>query len=141
MSQTGLTAFDSTIQTTNIWLNDVLERLDWQDRSRAYHALRAVLHALREQLSVEQVAALAAQLPMLVRGFYFEGWKPHEKPFRDRNRAVFLAHVAAAFREVHDVEPAEVARAVLEVVSKHVGTGEIEAVKRSLPADIRSLWP
>lgn len=47
MSDTGIAAFDSTIQTTNIWLNDVLDRMDWQDKFRAYHALRAVLHALR----------------------------------------------------------------------------------------------
>jgi len=76
MSQTGVAAFDSTIQTTNVWLHDIMERLGWQDRHRAYHALRAVLHALRDRLPVDQAAALGAQLPMLVRGFYYEGWHP-----------------------------------------------------------------
>jgi len=71
MTQTSLAAFDSTLQTTNIWLNDILGQLGWQDHHRAYHALRAVLHALRDRLTVDQAAALAAQLPMLVRGFYY----------------------------------------------------------------------
>ncbi len=140
MTQTSLAAFDSTLQTTNIWLNDVLERLGWQDHHRAYHALRAVLHALRDRLPVDQAAALAAQLPMLVRGFYYEGWHPHGKPVKERHKEEFLAHVAADFRDDPDVDPERVARAVFQVLSKHVTGGEIEGVKRSLPTEIRSLW-
>jgi uncharacterized protein (DUF2267 family) len=134
-----LTSFASTLQTTNIWLNDVLGQLGWEDPQRAYHALRAVLHALRDRLPVDQAAALAAQLPMLVRGFYYEGWHPHGKPLRERHKEEFLAHVAAAFREDPGVDPEEVTRAVFQVLSKHVTRGEIEAVKRSLPAELRSL--
>ncbi len=141
MTQTSLAAFDSTLQTTNIWLNDVLERLGWQDHHHAYQALRAVLHALRDRLPVDQAAAFAAQLPMLVRGFYYEGWHPHGKPVKERHKEEFLAHIAAAFRDDPEVDPERVARAVFQVVSKHVTGGEIEGVKRSLPAELRSLWP
>jgi uncharacterized protein (DUF2267 family) len=141
MSVTGLTPFDSTLQTTNIWLNDVLERMGWQDRYLAYHALRAVLHALRDRLPVEQAAALAAQLPMLIRGFYYEGWHPHGKPVKERHKVEFLAHIAEAFRNDSDVDPEQVARAVFQVLSKHVTTGEIESVKHSLPTELRALWP
>jgi uncharacterized protein (DUF2267 family) len=140
MTQTSLAPFESTLQTTNIWLNDVLERLGWGDHHRAYHALRAVLHALRDRLPVDQAAALAAQLPMLVRGFYYEGWHPHGKPVKERHKEDFLAHIAAAFRGDPEVDPEDVARAVFQVLAKHVTGGEIEAVKRSLPAEIRSLW-
>jgi len=84
MSQTGLSAFDSTIQTTNVWLNEITERMGWrEDKHRGYHALRAVLHALRDQLPVEHVAALGAQLPLLVRGIYYDGWHPAGKPLKD----------------------------------------------------------
>ena len=38
MSATGLKVFDSTIQTTNIWLDDIMKELDWSDRHKAYHA-------------------------------------------------------------------------------------------------------
>jgi uncharacterized protein (DUF2267 family) len=140
MSQTGLAPFDSTIQTTNVWLSDIMERLAWRDRHQAYHALRAVLHALRDALDVDQVAALSAQLPMLVRGFYFEGWHPHGKPLRERHKEEFIAHIAAAFRGNVDIDPEQVTRAVLQVLSKHLTSGEIEAVKHSLPKEVRSLW-
>ena len=140
MSNTGITAFDSTIQTTNVWLNDLTDRMGWQDKHRAYHALRLVLHALRDRLPVDQAAALGAQLPMLVRGFYYEGWHPGGKPVKERKKEEFLAHVATAFRDDPDVNPEEVARAVFHVIAKHVTPSEIKHVKITLPGEIRSLW-
>ena len=142
MSESTLMPFSSTVQTTNTWLHDIQERLGWrEDNHRAYHALRVVLHALRDRLTVEQAAALAAQLPMLVRGFYYEGWHPHGKPVKERHREEFLAHVAAAFRDELDVDPEQVTRAVFEVLAEHVSAGEIQSLKHDLPAELRSLFP
>jgi uncharacterized protein (DUF2267 family) len=140
MSNTGITAFDSSIQTTNVWLNDLLDCMGWRDKQRAYHALRAVLHALRDRLPVKQAVALGAQLPMLIRGFYYESWHPHGKPLKERKKEEFLAHVAAAFKEDPDASPEEVARAVFGVIARHVTPGEVSHVKFSLPGEIRSLW-
>jgi uncharacterized protein (DUF2267 family) len=144
MSQTSLTPFESTLQTTNIWLSDIQERMGWgRDHHRAYQALRAVLHALRDRLPVDQVAALAAQLPMLVRGLYYEGWHPHGKPVKERHKEEFLAHIASVFRDdsyESYIAPERVVQAVFAVLSKHVSRGEIESVKQSLPTEIRSLW-
>jgi uncharacterized protein (DUF2267 family) len=140
MSNTGIRAFDSTIQTTNVWLNDLADQLGWRDKQRAYHALTAVLHALRDRLPIEQAVALGAQLPMLVRGFYYEGWHPADKPFKERRKEEFLAHVAAAFRDEADIDSEEIARAVFQVIAKHVTPGEVKHVKVTLPDEIRSLW-
>jgi uncharacterized protein (DUF2267 family) len=140
MSQTGLAAFDSTLQTTNTWLKELREELGWDDRHRAYHALRAVLHALRDRLPADQVAALGAQLPLLVRGIYFEGWHPSGKPLK-QHREAFLAHIAEAFLDGPPAHAETVARAVFEVLSRHVSGGEVQSVKRSLPTDLRTLWP
>jgi uncharacterized protein (DUF2267 family) len=140
MSLTVITSFDSSIHTTNIWLNDLMGWLGWYDKQRAYHALRAVLHTLRDRLPVEQAAALGAQLPMLVRGFYYEGWHPHGKPVKERTKDAFLSHIAAAFQNDPDVNPEEVARGVFHVLAQHVTSGEIKHMTISLPGEIRSLW-
>lgn len=96
MSMTGLEAFDATIQKTNVWLKDIMDELDWDDRHRAYLALRSVLHSLRDRLTVEEATELGAQLPMLIRGSYFEGWKPAGKPIK-YDREGFLAQVRGQF--------------------------------------------
>jgi uncharacterized protein (DUF2267 family) len=139
---TGLSAFDHSVQTTHVWLNelnDLLGRPD--DQRRAYLALRAVLHALRDRLSADEVASLSAQLPMRIRGFYYEGWHPHGKPLRERKKDEFLAHIRADLRQDPDADPEQVARAVFQLLSRHVTAGEIEKLFHTMPAGLRPLWP
>jgi uncharacterized protein (DUF2267 family) len=142
MSATGLDVFDTTVHKTNSWLKEIMRELEWEDRHKAYLALRATLHALRDRLTVEEVAQLGAQLPMLIRGFYYEGWDPTRKPEKIREREEFLGRIAEYFvRAGGAVHPEPVARAVFAVLEQRVSEGEIEDVKHVLPAEIRKLWP
>jgi uncharacterized protein (DUF2267 family) len=141
MSATGLEIFDSTIQTTNIWLNDVMRELGWTERHKAFHALRSVLQTLRDRLSVTEAAQLSAQLPLLIRGVFFEGWHPADKPLRERHWDQFVAHVSESFALDTDVDPTEITRVVLRVLCRHVAEGEAESLRRVLPAQIRELMP
>ena len=139
MSATGLKVFDSTIQTTNIWLDDVMKDLGWNDRHRAYHALRAVLHTLRNRLSVDEAAQLSAQLPLLVRGVFFEGWHPAHKPVKERTKDHFVAHVSESFALDVDADPEQITRSVLKILAKHVDAGEVNSLKRVLPPEVQEL--
>jgi uncharacterized protein (DUF2267 family) len=139
MSVTGLDVFDSTIHKTNIWLKDLMQVLGWQDRHKAYKALRVTLHALRDRLTIEEVAQFAAQLPMLIRGFYYEGWNPTSKPLKARHREQFLAHIEQEFLGDNSVDSEQVARAVFSVLTMRISEGEIEDIKHLLPAEIRDL--
>jgi uncharacterized protein (DUF2267 family) len=141
MSATGLDAFDTTIQKTNLWLDDLMQALYWQDRQTAYLAMRATLHALRDRLTVDEVAQLGAQLPMLIRGFYYEGWDPSGKPVRERHREQFLERIEHEFPGADRLGYERVARAVFAVLTKHVSAGEIEDIRQVLPAELRDLWP
>lgn len=137
----SLEVFESTLQKTHLWLKEIMEDLKTHDRHRAYLVLRATLHALRDRLGVEEAAKLGAQLPMLVRGFYYEGWVPAKTPVKEHTADQFLVHVTEAFLFDVNAHSEDIAQAVFRVISQHVTAGEIDKVKHVLPAGIRELWP
>jgi uncharacterized protein (DUF2267 family) len=140
MSATGLEVFDKTLQTTNLWLKEVAEAIG-PDRKRAWHVLGAVLRALRDRLTLEEAAHLGAELPLLVRGLYYDQWRPAAQPVLARKREEFLALVASGLADIGPTDPAAATQAVFGVLERHVAAGEIAKVRNSLPAEIRSLWP
>lgn len=142
MSNAVLEVFDPSLQKTQIWLNELMSELEWDDRPhKAYLALRTVLHALRDRLTIEEAIQLGAQLPMLVRGFYYEGWTLKGKPHKERHLDDFLDHVTKAFRDDVTVNPKRVVRAVFRVLTRHTSPGEIEDVKHVMPKVMQELWP
>ncbi len=137
---TGIDAFDSTIELTNRWLREIMENQGWDDRQRAYHALRLVLQALRDRLPLNEAVHLGAQLPMLLRGLYYEGWKPEDKPLRF-SKDELLSHVMRGFRMDDAIDPESVVRTVFSVITRHVSKGEADDVKGALPKRLQELFP
>lgn len=139
---TGLDTFDRTVQESNLWLKDVMERLNTHDRHHAYSTLRAVLHALCDRIGPENAAHLGAQLPMLLRGLFYEGWDPTGKPTKERHENAFLAHIARELPRAADPDEIEAgACAVLDVLSKHIDRGAAVKLAAILPLDLRRFWP
>jgi uncharacterized protein (DUF2267 family) len=133
--------FAGTIQKTDEWLHELMRELQWDDPHRAYAALRATLHALRDRLTTNEAAQLAAQLPLLIRGVWYEGWKPREKPAPIRRVDDFYAAVEHELRRDSSIAVPAVVRAVFRLLANHITDGEITDVVRILPAELRSLWP
>ncbi len=141
MAREGLGVFDETLQLTHIWLKRLMEELHTEDRHQAYLALRAVLHALRDRLTVEEATDLGAQLPMLVRGIYYEGWNPAKTPSRERSRQAFFDHVNRILPGGFEYDADLATRAVFKLLAERVTAGEIKDVKSMLPGDVQTLWP
>jgi uncharacterized protein (DUF2267 family) len=137
---TGLAVFDTTIQDTNLLLKDVEVRLADCNRQEAYSALRAVLHATRDRLPAHAAVNFAAQLPMLVRGLYFEGWTLPEKPKRTATLDEFGDAVRELLPPRYRFDPITIAEAVFAATTKAVSAGEAEKVASQLPLPIRELW-
>jgi len=133
-------AFDVTIEHSQQWLDDVLDALRTDDRELAYAALRGVLHTLRDRLPTAEAVDLAAQLPMLLRGMYFEGWVPDRGAKRHRDKDAFLRHVAREMKR-SDVPPEEAVRAVFQLLAARVAHGEIADVIGTLPESLETFWP
>jgi uncharacterized protein (DUF2267 family) len=92
MNATGVTTLHRTVQETIVWLKAVEEALQLDNRQQAYKALRAVLHA---RVPPEVAIKLGAQLPILVRGVYYENWHAAGTPTKERHAQDFADHVGA----------------------------------------------
>ncbi|NRP69555.1 hypothetical protein ILFOPFJJ_00427 [Ensifer psoraleae] len=137
MSASGVAAFDKTLQVTNTWLDDIMKQ-QGPDRQVAWHILGAVLHTIRDRLPADLSAHLAAQLPLLVRGAYYEQYEPSKQPMRLHSLDEFLTQVK---EELAFTRPKDAVQTVFGVLSHYLDPGQVAKVRESLPEDIRALWP
>jgi uncharacterized protein (DUF2267 family) len=142
---TGIAAFDRTIQKTNIWIKELMQEMGWQNRERTYGVLRACLHSTRDILTNEEVTQFGAQLPTLLRGAYFDGWKSRTGPIRIKTVEEFydlvFQHLGAAQKHFSDDEIRAFTHAYFNVATKHVSSGEMLDVKAGLPKKVQNLIP
>ncbi|MEW6167812.1 MAG: DUF2267 domain-containing protein [Pseudomonadota bacterium] len=141
MQQTGIDVLDRTVQLTNQWLEDVGAYLDTPDRQTAYRAMRAVLLGVRDRIGADNAAHLAAQLPLLIRGIFYDGFRPSATPSRERSREAFLGKLDHAVFRGLQIDPERAAKAVLRVMAEHIDPNEIEKVAQLFPEELRDLWP
>lgn len=141
MSTQGLEVIDRTVHITHEWINELASRLDWSSKSSTLRFLRTILHLVRDHLMTDEMAQFSAQMPLLVRGMFFEGWVPKNTPIRERSAAVFLEAVEAEMMNVKEYRGPEDIKYVFELLNARLSRGEIEDVRASLPEDIRAYWP
>ena len=117
MSAVGLESIDHTVQLTHIWINELDARLGWENKHRSYRLLRTVLQAVRDWLSVNEAAGFGAQLPELLRGIYYEHWRPATMPVKQRSKVDFIARVDSAFEADPILITSDAVTAVFELLS------------------------
>jgi len=139
MSAHGLDVFDRTIETTHIWLNEICNDLG-PDKQVAWKVLSTVLHKLRDRLSINLAAHLGAQLPLLVRGVYYDQFEPGGMTGTSRSREDFIGEVAEWLSDTRPVDPEEAVRSVFRVLSRHISEGQVNKVRDALPKSLRQMW-
>lgn len=140
MSTTGLAVFDKTLQETNLWLKALMARLGTENREEAYAVLRATLHALRDRIGPENAVHLGAQLPILLRGVYYEGWRMAGTQSKERHKLEFLQHAHREMPGVIDTDTELAVRAVFEVMWDRLDQGEVAKLVKMFPTELRDLW-
>ncbi len=139
MASTGLDVFDNTVQETNIILKEIENAFGWTDRrEQSYSALRVILQALRDRLPVVEAVNFAAQLPMLVRGFYYEGWQVNNVPVK-MSKEEFINRIQSEF--IYSIEASidDLVRMVLLIVMEKIDQAEAEKIRNILPSDVAEL--
>ncbi|SFI28909.1 DUF2267 domain-containing protein [Jannaschia pohangensis] len=141
MSAQNLEVLDHTVQLTHEWVNELRERLDWPSSRDALRLMRAVLTEVRDHIPHAEVAQLSAQMPLLIRGMFFEGWQPARTSGHDRDAAHFLAAIDRRVGQVDGYRGRDDIAAVFATLANRVSEGELRHVRHALPPAIRSFWP
>lgn len=139
-TDTGIDALEGTIKKTHEWIKELEQALGWQDRHFAYLALRAVLQTLRDRLPLAPASHLGDQLPLLIRGIYYENWSPTRHHDLMRKPEDFLARITEFFPKEDNLDALGLTRAVFGVMANHVSEGEMRILKANLPATWSVFW-
>ena len=129
------------VPDVEVWLADLKRRLQWHDREKVYLALMATLHALRDSLPRDEAIYVGAQLPVLLRGLYYEGWHPSGRIAHARSRDAFLARIQEGVHREPGIDAEQVAHAVLSLLAERLPAGELEDAKAATPKALRMFWP
>jgi len=134
-----MNVFEHATQKAKTWIHDVMRELRTDDPRLAYHVLAAGLQTLRDRLSVEEAAQVAAQLPILVRGLFYEGWHPASTPVHVRRPSEFMALFEQKAGDGQSVDAERALAAVFAVLRRHLPSGTLASVAHVLPATIAEL--
>lgn len=141
MSAQGLEVIDHTVQLTHQWINDLKDRLGWQSSRDSLWLLRVTLSQVRDHLGHDELAQLSAQMPLLVRGMFFEGWSPAHTPVHERTLEAFMEPIDAKLADVQGWRGAADVSTVFETLNAKISAGEVDDVRAGLPQPIRDIWP
>lgn len=141
MTQPYQNTIKHTVDLTNQWIDQLDEILDWDDKKKALRLMRFTLQSLRDILPVDEAAQLSAQLPLLIRGMFYEGWDPSDRGYEGHDKEGFLERIDYMMGpdEIDDLEGA--ASSVFQLLNAHISEGEIKDVRANLREKLRDLWP
>jgi len=129
------------VQQSQEWLKSLRDSAGLVDETEALGVFRAVLHQLRDRLTVTESAQLAAQLPIFFRGVYYEGWVPAHVPDKTvRNQEQFYDKVAMRLLPKR-LPPEPMVHSVFAILAHNLDPGEVSDVIDQLPSDLKKLWP
>ena len=141
MGATDLETFDHSVELAHKWVNELNVALNWNDRRRSWRLLRAVLQTLRDCLPVAECANFASQLPLVLRGVYYEHWRPAAQNAGSWERDRFFAQVQEQFARDPVEDVGDAIEIVFGLFECRISKGEIRHIVACLPPDMHSLWP
>ncbi len=138
IAHTKIRNIERAIHDFNKWINNIQDELKC-DEEQAYTALCAVLQILRDRLTSAEATHLGAQLPLIIKGIYYDKWKIKDKP-EPIDKMTFTSRVHAQFNNNPEINPTNIILSVFRTIKKQITPGELEDVKSNLPDEIKQLF-
>lgn len=135
--------FEKYASKGNEFINRLQSNLGVNDRDHAARILRSTFRVIRNHLSVEESFQLIAQLPMVLKAVYVEGWKLTDHK-RITNLDEFFIEIIqeeghSSWRDFSSKnEVLDSVRAVLQTLREYVSKQEMDQALATLPRKILS---
>lgn len=136
MSTTGLEVIDRSLHITHTWLDEIMETLG-PDKQVAWHVLGGVLRSLRDRLQPDLAAHLGAQLPLIIRGAFYDHYQPSKMPEKIRSWDEFQEKLEAELSWTRPINVRDAFRTVCRTLDRHIEANQAEKVWEALPEEIR----
>lgn len=135
MTVSSIGNIEKSVHQTNAWVKDVQALLGCTE-NEAFLALRSTLQNLRDRLTIEEATDFAAQLPIVLKGAFYEQWNPVGKPEK-MDRTAFVSRVHAQFSNDPNMNPEDVVMAVFKVLKNRIG--KMRHILSNMPPDIEGI--
>jgi uncharacterized protein (DUF2267 family) len=139
MTVGSVDSVERTVHKANEWINELAREMEVANRETAWRVLRAYLQLLRDRLTLDEGAQVAAQLPQLLRGAFYEGFDPGHQPAGVRDRDPFLALLAERAELGSQDEAATAAAVATRVLRNHITEDEFDDIVSEMPGEIRAI--
>ena len=141
--------FDEFAQEGNAYISQLAADLGHpQEQGQTYILLRAVLHTLRDRLTMSEALHLLSQLPLFLKGVFAEHWEYRDQPlqlqrlkeFKDAVKQEQARHGEQQFNWSQSTE--DLIAMVLTSLGNHYLTeGQLQHIAMQMPKDIQPLFP
>lgn len=139
--------FDKYAEEGKLFVNNLAEELGHPEEiSRTGIVLRAVMHSLRERITISESLHFLSQLPMFLKAIYVDQWKYREKPldlntvedFKEEVKQHQMQYGEQEFSWSKSTE--EIIRIVFAELNTYVTEGEFEDIIAQMPKDLKGLF-
>lgn len=137
--------FEKYANEGNHFIYEVMEALNTTNGPKAGRITRAVLHAIRDRIPPIDAIQLGQQLPMAIKGIYFDQYSITGKPVVIRNKKRFLNFIkdhdgVSANRDFLSYEEVvDALQAVFLVLENHISPGQVHQLRNLLHREIIEL--
>jgi uncharacterized protein (DUF2267 family) len=131
---------DNSVPKANEWVMDFMAELQINETGLARQLLSSTLHAMRDRLSFPDAEKLGAQLPLVMREHFHQGWSPGKDLLRSGSREEFFHRMRRYSRGPIPVEEERAVRAFYRVLSQRISEQDIEDIADILPEELQDLW-
>jgi uncharacterized protein (DUF2267 family) len=139
--------FNKYAQEGNQFLNHLANKLGHpKEKSQTAIILKAVLHTLRDRLTISESLDLIAQLPMFLKAVYVDNWKYMERPNKLKTIEDFKEEVKKQQEQLGEnqfdwkMPTRDIIKNVLGVISEnYLSEGEMKDVMAQLPEEMEGV--